>query len=152
LLLPEGGQALGTIIRTLNTRGVNSSTVQLLGTGIWDDAALVRRVSLDGAWFASSPPQGTIAFEQRFRNTYQYAPPRIASLAYDAVALAVTLAMAPEPFGPTMITSNAGFAGPANGIFRFRPDGKVERGLAVLEVQAGAFKVMSPPPAGFVLK
>lgn len=149
LLLPEGGPPLGTILRALNARGVNSTSVQLLGTGIWDDAALVRRVPLEGAWLASSPPQATAAFENRFRSTYDYVPPRIASLAYDAVALAVTLATSGRPFDNTTLTSHAGFAGPANGVFRLRADGRVERGLAVLQVQAGTFKVLSPAPAGF---
>lgn len=149
LLLPEGGPALGTMLRALNARGVSSRNVQLLGTGIWDDASLVRRVPLEGAWLASSPPLATAAFENRFRSTYQYVPPRIASLSYDAVALAVTLATSGRAFDTPTLTSEAGFVGPANGIFRLRPDGRVERGLAVLEVQSGTFKVLSPAPAGF---
>lgn len=149
LLLPEGGPALGTILRALRTRGVTQQNVQLIGTGIWDDAALIRRVPLDGAWLASSPPRDTAAFENRFRSTYQYVPPRIASLAYDAVALAVTLATSGRPFDAPTLTSPAGFSGPANGIFRLRPDGRTERGLAVLEVQTGTFRVLSPAPNGF---
>lgn len=149
LLLPEGGPALGTILRALNARGVSSRNVQLLGTGIWDDAALVRRVPLEDAWLASSPPQDTAMFENRFRSTYQYVPPRVASLAYDAVALAVTLASSGRVFDTPTLTSPAGFVGPANGMFRLKPDGKVERGLAVLQVQAGTFKVLSPAPGGF---
>jgi ABC-type branched-subunit amino acid transport system substrate-binding protein len=150
LLLPEGGAPLGTILRSLNARGVSSRNVQLLGTGIWDDASLVRRVPLEGAWLASSPPADSTLFDSRFRATYNYGPPRIASLAYDAVALAVTIATSGRPFDLPTLTSPAGFSGPANGIFRLRPDGKVERGLAVLQVQAGAFKVLSPAPMGFV--
>lgn len=149
LLLPEAGPALGTILRALNARGVSSRNVQLLGTGIWDDAALVRRVPLEDAWLASSPPAATALFENRFRSTYQYVPPRIASLAYDAVALTVTLATSGRPFSADMLTSDAGFIGPANGVFRLRPDGRTERGLAVLQVQAGAFKVVAPAPTGF---
>ena len=149
LLLPEGGAPLGTILRALQARGVSSRNVQLLGTGIWDDVALIRRVPLEGAWLASSAPNDTAAFEQRFRSTYHYLPPRIASLAYDAVALAVTLATSGRPFDDKTLTSPAGFVGPANGIFRLRANGKTERGLAVLQVQAGTFRMISPPPNGF---
>ncbi len=149
LLLPEGGPALGTILRALNARGVSSRNVQLLGTGIWDDASLIRRVPLEGAWLASSTPMDTAAFENRFRSTYDYVPPRIASLAYDAVALAVTLAASGRSFDTPTLTSVAGFSGPANGVFRLRPDGRTERGLAVLQVQAGTFRVLSPAPSGF---
>ena len=149
LLLPEGGPALATILRSLSARGVSSRNVQMLGTGIWDDASLVRKVPLEDAWLASSPPSATALFENRFRSTYQYVPPRIASLAYDAVALAVTLGTSGRPFDATTLTSDAGFSGPANGVFRMRPNGQTERGLAVLQVQAGAFKVVSPAPTGF---
>lgn len=149
LLLPENGPVLGTILRALNTRGLGREQIQLISTGVWDDAALLRRVTLDGAWLASSPPANAIAFDQRFRSTYQYVPPRPASLAYDAVALAVTLGTSGRAFDAATLTSDAGFSGPANGVFRLRADGRTERGLAVLEVQSGVFRVLSPAPTGF---
>ncbi len=149
ILIPEGGAALDTIMRGLSARGVKPSTVKFLGTGLWDDADLLRRVNLDSAWFASSPPELTSQFEQRFLATYKYAPPRIASLSYDAVALAVTLATSGRSFDATTLAAPAGFAGPANGIFRLRANGITQRGLAVMEVQGGNRKVISPAPTGF---
>ena len=41
-----------------------------------------------------------------------------------------------------------GFAG-VNGIFRFKPDGTSERGLAVLEVTPAGPVVVSPAPTTF---
>jgi branched-chain amino acid transport system substrate-binding protein len=149
LLIPEGGAALDTIMRGLSARGVKPTTVKFLGTGLWDDAELLRRVNLDTAWFASSPPELTTQFERRFLATYKYAPPRIASLAYDAVALAVTLATSDRAFDTGNLASPSGFAGPANGIFRLRANGITQRGLAIMEVQGGNRKVISPPPTGF---
>src|SRR3546814_6355761 len=67
-------------------------------------------------------------------------PPRVASLGYDAVALAAVLeqrgaaAGAFLPYTPEAITQTVGFAG-IDGIFRFLPSGHVQRGLAVLEIQ-----------------
>lgn len=152
LLLPEGGTPLGTILRTLAARGVTSQNVQLLGTGVWDDAALLRRVPLDGAWLATITPESTALFETRFRTAYHYAPPRIAGLGYDAVSLAVTLATAGHPFTLATLTNDAGFTGPANGVFRLRTTGKTERGLAVLQVQGIGFNVLDPAPSGFTGK
>jgi ABC-type branched-subunit amino acid transport system substrate-binding protein len=149
LLLPEGGAALDTIMRGLSARGVKPSTVQFIGTGIWDDITLLRRVNLDGAWFASSPPEQTTQFELRFRSTYNYTPPRIASLAYDAVALTVTLATSGRPFDAVTLTNTSGFAGPANGIFRLRGNGIVQRGLAVMKVEGASPRMIAPPPKGF---
>ena len=41
-----------------------------------------------------------------------------------------------------------GYAG-VDGIFRLRPDGLVDRGLAVLEVLPRGVKVIDPPPESF---
>ena len=149
LILSEGGAPLNTILRTLQGHGVNSGNVQLLGTGIWDDKALLRRVPLEGAWLATSPPASTSGFDDRFLSTYQYAPPRIASLAYDAVALVVTLAVSGRPLDTSTFTSKAGFEGPANGQFRMYPNGRVEHGLAVLQVSGWGFKELEPASSGF---
>ena len=149
ILIPEGGAPLDTLMRGLAARGVRPANVKFLGTGLWDDAELLRRVNLEGAWFASSPPELTSAFDTRFRDTYHYAPPRITSLAYDAVALAVTLATTGRSFDAVTLANPAGFQGPANGIFRLRTDGTVQRGLAVMEVHGGNLTVISPSPAGF---
>lgn len=149
LLLPEGGPSLGTILRALAQHGIKQPQVQFLGTGIWDDATLVRRVNLDGAWLASSPPETTSLFEKRFVGNYKYTPPRVASLSYDAVALAVTLATSDRGFGPSALTGSTGFSGPANGIFRLHGNGQTERGLAVLAISGGGFTVLDPAPGSF---
>lgn len=149
ILIPEGGNTLDTILRGLSARGVRPSNIKFLGTGLWDDADLLRRVNLDTAWLASSPPDLTSQFETRFKQTYRYPPPRIASLTYDAVALAVTLATSGRPFDTPTLTSAGGYAGPANGIFRLRANGQVQRGLAVMEVRASTRRVIDPAPSGF---
>ena len=145
------GAPLETILRALSARGVTQPAVQFLGTGIWDDVALLRQVNLDGAWLASSSPYNTTQFEARFKTTYKYTPPRVASLAYDAVALAVTLAASGRDYSAESLTNPAGFVGPANGIFRLNPDGTVERGLAVIRVEGTTLKMITPAPTGFSL-
>lgn len=147
LFLPESGPALETILRSIDGR--TPQRIGLIGTGLWDDYNLIRKVNLQGAWLASSPPMLTRAFEKRFAKTYQYQPPRIASLAYDAVSLAVTLATSGRGFGNEVITHPAGFSGPANGIFRFLPNGTSERGLAVIMVQSAGYIVLDPAPTSF---
>ena len=47
-----------------------------------------------------------------------------------------------------MLTNSSGFAG-IDGIFRFRPDGTNERGLAVLRVAPTGGQVVSPAPRSF---
>lgn len=149
LLLPEGGEKLTPLLAALAINNITPQTVQFIGTGLWDDRDLIRRHNLNNAWLASGPPDLYTAFEQRFMNTYDYKPPRIASLAYDGVALAATLALTHSEFNRATIEAPAGYSGPANGIFRFLPNGRVERGLSVLRVANGRFEVLDPPPAAF---
>ncbi|MCI5048874.1 MAG: penicillin-binding protein activator [Rickettsiales bacterium] len=152
LFLPEGGEPLGVLLNQLMNAGITTKNVQFIGTGLWDDRDLARLHDLSGAWFASSPPDMYSAFEDRFITSYGYKPPRIASLAYDAVALAATLATTGTGFNRSVITNPNGYSGPANGIFRFRKDGLVERGLAVMKVENNGFTVIDPAPVNFLAR
>jgi branched-chain amino acid transport system substrate-binding protein len=51
-------------------------------------------------------------------------------------------------FSAAAITNPSGFVG-VDGIFRFQPDGLVQRGLAVLEIQRQGTKTVSPAPETF---
>lgn len=151
LFIAEGGEKLKLLTDALTANGINSSNVQLLGTGLWDDQEVIKWPALYGGWFASSPPEKYQAFEQRFLATYSYKPERRASLSYDAVALAVNLALSSkgQGFPKEMITDPVGFNGPANGIFRFREDGSIERGLSILMITNTGFKTIDPSPTMF---
>jgi hypothetical protein len=89
-------------------------------------------------------------FDGRFQKAYGYPPPRLASLAFDAAALAAVLAKSDgsDPFSAQAIQNPSGFTG-VDGLFRFGADGLVQRGLAVLEVDPGSDKVVSPAPQSF---
>jgi branched-chain amino acid transport system substrate-binding protein len=150
LLLPEGGEALKQIARQLKTAGIAEPQVRLLGSGLWDDPAIAGEPALYGGWFAASPPEARREFESRFQATYGHAPPRLASLAFDAAALASVLAKGggATPFTPEAILNPSGFTG-VDGLFRFTGQGLVQRGLAVLEVQPQGNLVVSPAPRDF---
>jgi branched-chain amino acid transport system substrate-binding protein len=47
------------------------------------------------------------------------------------------------------LTNPEGFTG-ATGLFRLRPDGLAEHGLAILEVGQGTARMIEPPPTSFV--
>jgi hypothetical protein len=150
LLLPEGGARLKQIARQVRTTVGDSRPLRLLGSGLWDVADIGSEPALVGGWFASSPPEARHAFEQRFNATYGHPPPRLASLGYDSAALAAVLARGQtgEPFSQQAILNPSGFTG-VDGLFRFAPNGLVQRGLAVLEVEPQGPVVVSPPPQTF---
>ncbi len=150
LLLPEGGRVLRAVAPLLLYYDIDSAQVRVLGTGLWDDTGTTREPALLGGWFAAPTPEAAGDFQRRFEAAYGHRPPRIASLAYDAAALAAVLAgieRGPR-FDHATLTSASGFAG-NDGIFRFRQDGIAERGLAVLEVTEDGFRVLSEAPASF---
>jgi ABC-type branched-subunit amino acid transport system substrate-binding protein len=150
ILLPEGGTMLRSLGPILTVNGVDTRKVKLLGTGLWDDAAVAREPSLLGGWYAAPPQDQRQNFITRYQQLYGSKPPRIASLGYDAVALSATLAGGTpgRRYTRTTIADPNGFAG-IDGIFRFRADGMTERGLAVMEVASGQLSVVSPAATTF---
>lgn len=150
VFLPEGGSQLKSLAPLLPYYDVDPRDVKFLGTGLWDDPSLAREPPLNGAWFPAPPPEGHDQFLVRYRRAYGETPPRIASLGYDAVSLAIALSSLPESerFTPQALTNPDGFAG-VDGIFRFNPDGSTDRGLAVLEIRPTGATVIDPAPTSF---
>lgn len=152
LFIPDGGDAVPDVVQALVAAGLNTKRIQLLGTGLWDDPRIFSIPALDGGWYAAPDAAGYRNFSTRYRNRYHQDPVRTATLAYDAVALVAALVKTqPDPqqrFSPQILTNASGFTG-TDGLFRFRPDGTNERGLAVLRVTPSGPQVVSPPPHSF---
>ncbi|MBI1238009.1 MAG: ABC transporter substrate-binding protein [Alphaproteobacteria bacterium] len=150
VLLPESGVGLSGLAPLLPYNNIDPRQVKFLGTGLWDDPSVLKEPSVVGGWFAAPDPVTRRSFADRFQASYGYQPPRIASLSYDAVSL-INSYSAGRPFERFLLTTFAdpnGFAG-VDGIFRFRNNGTIERGLAVVEVTGSGFTVVSPAPTTF---
>jgi ABC-type branched-subunit amino acid transport system substrate-binding protein len=150
ILIPQGGSLLRGIAPTLNYGGIDSTKVKLLGTGLWDDPSNLREPILAGGWFPAPQPSADDSFVAKYRQTFGTEPAQLASLAYDAVSLVALLAPGKPYHRFTLgaLTDPNGFAG-VNGIFRFRADGSIERGLAILAIDPNGFQVVSPAPTTF---
>ncbi len=149
LLLADGGARLRQVAPLLPYYDIDPAATRLLGTGLWEDPASLGEPALAGGWFAGPDPAARRDFEERYRRAFGTPPGAIASLAYDATALAAALARNGVSFGPQAIGGRGGFLG-ADGLFRFDEDGIAERGLAVFEVgRGGRVAVVSPAPARF---
>ena len=128
--------------------------MRYLGTALWYDEGLALEPTLQGGWFAAPQPDLWESFLGRYRESFGEEPPRLASLAYDATALAAVLARQAEGlppgdvFGYDRLTNPNGFAG-VDGIFRLLPDGRVQRALAVLEIHRDGLVVVDPAPTTF---
>ena len=150
LFLPGGQESLPQIGPVIAYSGLDTSKVKLLGTSAWDYPAIGRERALVGGWYPSPDPVAWRAFSERFAKTFGTAPPRIASVAYDAIGLAIGLASnAPGArYTQANLTRANGFTG-VDGIVRFQANGLSERGLAVLEVQQFGSAVVEPAPGSF---
>lgn len=150
LILPDEGQRLRAVAAQLPQQGIDPTQVKLIGTMLWEDSRAGSEPALVGGWYAGPPGASHADFDTRYAKAFGGKAPRIASLAYDATALAAVLARrTPRDFSTAMLNNPLGFAG-VDGIFRLRPDGTAERGYAVREVQAdGPDKEIAPAPAAF---
>ncbi len=150
LFIPEQADAMGEVSRELVANGLDAKKVQILGTGLWNDARVLKLPGLQGAWFSAPENTGFNAFAQRYRAKFNADPARIATLAYDAVSLAIALSRSQgsQRFTESVLTNPSGFNG-ADGVFRFKADGLNDRGLSVLEITNGAAKVVAPAPRSF---
>ena len=150
LFLPAGREELPSLAPLLASSGLSSAQLQFLGTGQWDFPNIGTEKALVGGWYPAPDPKGWAGFSQRYAKTYGGPPPRIASLAYDAVSLAVSLSQNPQGqrYNSSTLTRASGFQG-VDGLFRLLPDGTSERGLAILEVREYGPQVIDPAPSSF---
>jgi len=148
VLLPEGGTRLKLLAPLLPYYGVDPDTVKYLGTGLWDEPGLGVEPALAGGWYAAPAPAARANFASRYRTLYNRAPPRLATLPYDAVSLVITLAHNGGDLSTNAITNPNGFAG-IDGLFRLQPNGIAQRGLAVLQIERGEPSVVDPAPTDF---
>jgi ABC-type branched-subunit amino acid transport system substrate-binding protein len=150
ILVPQGGSLMRGLAQTLAYSNVDLAKVKLLGTGLWYEPASQKEGLLTGAWFAAPQPSMDDAFNAKYRATFGSEPPQLASLAYDAVSLVALLAGGTpyHRFTQRAITDPNGFAG-VSGIFRFKTDGSIDRGLAVLGVEPAGFTLVNPAPMTF---
>jgi ABC-type branched-subunit amino acid transport system substrate-binding protein len=150
IFLPAGSDTLPSLAALLPYYEIDTASVKMLGSSGWDYPGAGKEPALLGGWYPASDPKGWQDFSKRYAETYGDAPPRLASLSYDAVSLAISLSssQAGRRFTQAELTRASGFAG-VDGLFRLKPDGTAERGFAVLELQRFGPRVAEPAPPAF---
>jgi ABC-type branched-subunit amino acid transport system substrate-binding protein len=150
LLLADDGDSVVATADALTAAGANLKNIQLLGTGLWDNPRVFNSATLRGGLYAAPDPSGFRSFSGRYHAKFNADPVRTATLAYDAVALVAALARTQggQRFSSEVLTNPSGFAG-IDGVFRFRPDGTNERGLAVMRVAPGGNQPVAGSPKSF---
>jgi ABC-type branched-subunit amino acid transport system substrate-binding protein len=150
IFIPDNADSVVQLVQALAADHVNLKRLQLLGTGVWDDPHIFATPALHGALYPGPDPNAFRNFSAQYRARYGQDPVRAATLAYDAVALVAALVktQGAQRFSEQVLTNSSGFSG-KDGLFRFRPDGTNERGLAVLRVGPTGPQIVSPAPRAF---
>ncbi|MFZ0572579.1 MAG: penicillin-binding protein activator [Rhodomicrobium sp.] len=150
LFIPAGGDTLPSLAPLFPYYEMDTKAVKLMGLSGWDYTGVGKEPALLGGWFAAPDPKGWQDFTRRYVETYGEAPPRLASLSYDAVSLAISLSNNPPErrFAASELTRASGFQG-IDGLFRLRTDGTSERGFAIMEVQKYGNQLIEPAPSSF---
>lgn len=145
LFLPASGDDVGRLASLLRHHDLDTTRVKLIVSSGWDNSTALREPKLAGAWFASADPGGWREFSARFAKAYNAMPPRLATLAYDAVTVATAFASQPkgQRYTPANLTREQGYAG-IDGAFRMTAAGPIERSLAVLEIQPQGVVTVAP--------
>ena len=148
LFVPGGLEHLDSLGRLLAMVKIDTTKLQVIGTGGMDYPNAGRHAALIGAWYPGPDPRGFNDFSQKFSKSYAQAPPRIASLAHDAVNVAIALAGGPQDqrFTQATLTRASGFSG-VDGTYRPLPDGTTQRPLAIFAVQKAGPVVIEAAPA-----
>jgi ABC-type branched-subunit amino acid transport system substrate-binding protein len=150
VFIPDGGDATPFLAQILAANGVPPGKVTFLGSGQWNDPRILAESNLAGGWFPGPDAAGFQGFAARFKAAYGHDPVRNASLAYDAVSLAIGLGnrFGAQAFTEKVLTNPSGFVG-VDGAFRFTATGTSQRTLAVYQIERGQPMIVSPPPTTF---
>ncbi len=143
--------SLPLLSQLLMENGLNPSATQFIGLARWDiPAATLALPGVQGAWFALPDPTTNQLFQSRYQTAYGTTPPIYAGLAYDGIAAigAIAKQSAGAALDAASLTQSAGFVG-VGGVFRWRPDGTVDRGLAIAQIQNSQVVIIDPAPRNF---
>lgn len=143
--------ALPLLSQLMPEAGISPQVVQYIGLTRWDiPSQTLDLPGVQGGWFALPDPVMSQQFASRYQAAYGSAPHPISGLAYDGIAAIGALVGAGKSDALTgsALTQGAGFQG-TGGIFRLRPDGTNERGLAVAQIQNRQVVVIDVAPNRF---
>jgi branched-chain amino acid transport system substrate-binding protein len=151
IFIPESGKLLPKILEEIKAANTDEREFQIVGSSQWDDVSTLTDPNLVGAWISAPENNKFHTFEQSYFQTYNKFPPRITSIVYDSVAVISDLVEKKQgvkleisDFTAYSTWPKNGFQG-IDGLFRFLPNGLVQRNLAMLQVKKDRFETIDNP-------
>ena len=135
IMIPESGKIASKIISLIKKQNTNERDFQILGSSQWDDKSIFDS-NLINAWFPAPENEKFSDLENYYYSKFEKFPPRIASITYDMVGLIAELTNRKQgqiPVVSDFINFKNGYQG-VDGLFRFLPNGLVQRNLAILKI------------------
>lgn len=149
IVIPDNGTPLRAVAPLIPYYGADLRRLQYIGTSEWDDPNIWREPVMNGAAYATPDPQASRYFRTQFERNFNREPSALSSLGYDATALAISF-LADGEVTEDELRELDGFRG-LNGLFRFRKDGTVERGLAVMQIKPSGPELLEGAPTSFTV-
>ena len=150
-LTSSSAGALPLLVQLLPEAGLTSVNTQYIGLSRWDrPPQMLELPGVQGGWFAIPDENMNANFRSRYSAAYGSQPHILSGLAYDGIAAIGALVKAGKRDALTSgaLTQSAGFQG-VGGVFRLRPDGTNQRGLAVATVRDRQVVILDPAPRSF---
>jgi branched-chain amino acid transport system substrate-binding protein len=150
IFIPESGKILSKAIATINSKNIKELDLKIVGSSQWDDPSTLHDSNLFGSWFVAPEPKKFQSFEKEYQQTFKNFPNRISTIAYDSILAISDLAQNNNIItSHTLIAKTKGFEG-IDGLFRFLPNGAVQRNLAILKVGVNNFEIIEPASKKFL--
>jgi outer membrane PBP1 activator LpoA protein len=138
-------KALGSFLRYFDAP---AGKVKFYGTAMWDNEAMFRDMTMAGASYAAMPAVSP-EFAAAYREIADAEPERISPMGYDAAMLAIR-ALRSDRGAEAYLIDPSGFKG-LDGLIRLRPDGKSERALQIMTLDAsGVPKIAVSGASNFI--
>lgn len=149
IVLLGGGKAIGEVIDILAAGEFGQSIATAIATSLIPEE-VYKRPSAQGLMVAIPSTADVSVIAERFKERFGRSPSYDAAIGYDSIAIAAGLVRASGPDAITVanLTSSQGFRA-ATGLFRFRPDGRIERRMVVHRIENGSLKIIQEEGDGF---
>ncbi|MEM7197356.1 MAG: penicillin-binding protein activator, partial [Pseudomonadota bacterium] len=150
ILAATSASAFNLLVSQLDYLDVNPPETVIIGLQPVDSfPSLEREPSMQGIWYVAPPDQNRVRFNDDFSGLYGYNAPRLASLAYDGMALAIKMVQN-RRLGQIDgdLTNPSGFTG-VDGLLRFSSSGVNDRRYAIFEISPRGRQMIIMPAETF---
>lgn len=153
IMIPESGKNLSKIIAAINRNNIDEREYQIISTSSLNDISSLNESNINDILFAAPENNKFLNFEKKYYQIFNQLPPRISSIAYDTIQSICEIMKKKGDHNLEFIDfpsySKNGING-IDGMFRYLPNGFIQRNLAVLKINNGKIETIEEPIKKFL--